>query len=179
MLRLYQPTAPGVFDDVSIPSGIGVASRNTLGFGCMFVDIDLDGALDLAVANGHIDETVRNIRGNTGYAQAPQLFLNQGNGKFRDVADGAGGGFETPKVGRGLACGDFDRDGDLDILMTTNNGPAYLYRNDQPGHHRSIRFQLKGTKSNRDAIGSSVRIFYEGQTQSRVVRGGCGHLFQS
>jgi len=69
------------------------------------------------------------------------------------VADGAGGGFETPKVGRGLAYGDFDRDGDLDILMTTNNGPAYLYRNDQEGHPRSIRFRLKGMKSNRDAIG--------------------------
>jgi len=117
---------------------------------------DLDGWLDLAVANGHIDETVRNIRGNTGYAQPPQLFLNRGGGKFRDVADGAGGGFETPKVGRGLACGDFDRDGDLDILMTTNNGPAYLYRNDQTGGNRSIRFLLTGTKSNRDAIGARV-----------------------
>src|SRR6202140_2953449 len=179
MIGLYRATAPGNFDDVSIPSGIGAASRNTLGFGCMFLDVDLDGALDLVVANGHIDETVRNIRGNTGYAQPPQLFLNRGGGKFRDVADGAGGGFETPKVGRGLACGDFDRDGDLDILMTTNNGPAYLYRNDQEGHPRSIRFRLKGTKSNRDAIGSSVRIFYEGQTQSRMVRGGSSYLSQS
>src|SRR6202165_1889655 len=179
MLRLYQPTTPGVFDDVSIPSGIGAASRNTLGFGCMFLDVDLDGALDLVVANGHIDETVGNIRGNTGYAQPPQLFLNRGGGKFRDVGDGAGGGFETPKVGRGLACGDFDRDGDLDILMTTNNGPAYLYRNDQTAHRQSIRFHLKGTKSNCDAIGSSVRIFYEGQTQSRMVRGGSSYLSQS
>jgi enediyne biosynthesis protein E4 len=139
----------------------------------------LDGALDLAVANGHIDETVRNIRGNVGYAQAPQLFLNLGGGKFRDVADAAGGGFETPKVGRGLACGDFDRDGDLDILMTTNNGPAYLYRNDQTGSFRSVRFHLKGTKSNRDAIGARVQIFHEGQTQSRTVRGGSSYLSQS
>ena len=67
-------------------SGVGVASRNRLGFGCVFADLDLDGALDLVVANGHIDETVRNIRGNVGYAQPPQLFLNQGGGTFRDVA---------------------------------------------------------------------------------------------
>jgi len=179
MIGLYRATAPGNFDDVSIPSGIGAASRNTLGFGCMFLDVDLDGALDLVVANGHIDETVRNIRGNTGYAQPPQLFLNRGGGKFRDVGDGAGGGFETPKVGRGLAYGDFDRDGDLDILMTTNNGPAYLYRNDQAAHPQSIRFHLFGTKSNRDAIGSSVRIFHQGQMQSRMVRGGSSYLSQS
>ena len=179
MIGLYRATAPGVFDDVSIPSGIGTASRNTLGFGCMFLDIDLDGILDLAVANGHIDETVRNIRGNVGYAQPPQLFLNSGAGKFRDVAGQIGGGFESPKVGRGLAYGDFDRDGDLDILLTTNNGPAYLYRNDQEAHSRSIRFHLQGTKSNRDAIGAAVHIFLEGQTQSRIVRGGSSYLSQS
>jgi hypothetical protein len=179
MIGLYRGTAPGVFDDVSMASGVGAASRNTLGFGCLFLDIDLDGTLDLAVANGHIDETVRNIRGNIGYAQPPQLFLNAGSGKFRDVADAAGAGFETPKVGRGLACGDFDRDGDLDILMSTNNGPAYLYRNDQTENFRSVRFHLRGTKSNRDAIGSSVRIFHEGQMQSRTVRGGSSYLSQS
>ena len=140
MIGLYHVTSPGVFDDISIPSGVGAASRNTLGFGCMFLDVDLDGALDLAVANGHIDETVRNIRGNVGYAQPPQLFLNSGTGKFRDVAGQVGGGFESPKVGRGLAFGDFDRDGDLDILMTTNNGPAHLYRNDLTAKTHSIRF---------------------------------------
>ena len=179
MIGLYRATAPGVFDDVSIPSGIGAASRNSLGFGCSFLDADLDGFLDLAVANGHIDETVRNIRGNVGYAQPPQLFLNLRGGKFRDVAGQVGAGFESPKVGRGLACGDFDRDGDLDILMTTNNGPAYLYRNDQTANSRSIRFHLKGTQSNRDAIGSAVHIFHQGQRQSRLVRGGSSYLSQS
>jgi enediyne biosynthesis protein E4 len=179
MMGLYRTSTQGVFDDVSMPSGIGAASRNTLGFGCMFLDADLDGLLDLAVANGHIDETVRNIRGNTGYAQAPQLFLNLGLGKFRDVAESVGGGFETPKVGRGLAYGDFDRDGDQDILLTTNNGPAFLYRNDQLAQHRSIRFHLQGLKSNRDAIGASVRIFCQGQMQSRMVRGGSSYLSQS
>jgi len=169
----------GTYDDIAMPAGLGAPSRSTLGFGCAFFDANLDGWLDLAVANGHIDETVRNIRGNVGYAQAPQLFLNEGSGKFRDVARQLGGGFETPIVGRGLAYGDFDRDGDVDLLMTTNNGPAYLYRNDLNGGNRSIRFQLVGTKSNRDAIGAAVRIFFGGQSQSRVVRGGSSYLSQS
>jgi hypothetical protein len=169
----------GAYDDIAIPSGLGAASRSTLGFGCAFFDANLDGWLDLAVANGHIDETVRNIRGNVGYAQAPQLFLNSGAGKFRDVAQDVDGGFSTPIVGRGLAYGDFDRDGDLDLLITTNNGPAYLYRNDQTAGNRSIRFLLTGTKSNRDAIGATVRIFNGGQNQSRVVRGGSSYLSQS
>jgi hypothetical protein len=179
MIGLYRSAKAGVYDDISIPAGVGQASRNTLGFGCAFLDADLDGALDLAVANGHIDETVRNIRGNVGYAQAPQLFLNLGNGKFRDVAGEVGGGFDQPRVGRGLAVSDFDRDGDLDVLMTTNNGPAFLYRNDQVGGNRSIRFRLVGTKSNRDAIGAVVRIFCDGQSQRRTVHGGCSYLSQS
>ncbi len=169
----------GTYDDIAMAAGLGAPSRNTLGFGCAFFDVNLDGWLDLAVANGHIDETVRNIHGNVGYAQAPQLFLNEGGGKFRDVARQLGGGFETPIVGRGLAYGDFDRDGDLDLLMTTNNGPAYLYRNDLNEGNRSIRFQLVGTKSNRDAIGAAVRIFLGGQSQMRVVRGGSSYLSQS
>src|SRR6202171_1645183 len=157
--------------------GLGAASRNTLGFGCVFFDADLDGKLDIAVANGHIDETVRNIRGNVGYAQPGQLFLNAG-GNFRDAAQEVGGGFEQPKVGRGLAIGDFDRDGDLDLLLTTNNGPAFLYRNDQTAGNRAIRFRLTGSKSNRDAIGATVKIFHGGQTQSRLVHGGSSYLSQ-
>ena len=179
MIGLYRPVNATAYDDVAIQAGVGAVSKSTLGFGCAFFDADLDGLLDLAIANGHIDETVRNIRGNVGYAQPPQLFLNLGGGKFRDVAEGLGGGFETPKVGRGLAFGDFDRDGDLDLLLTTNNGPAYLYRNDQQSRRRSIRFHLRGTKSNRDAIGATVRIFLNGQSQSRIVRGGSSYLSQS
>ena len=179
MIGLYRAGAPGVFDDVSIASGVGAPSRTTLGFGCMFLDVDLDGALDLAVANGHIDETVRNIRGNVGYAQPPQLFLNEGHGKFRDVAAEAGGGFDQPRVGRGLAYGDLDRDGDLDILLTTNNGPAVLFRNEQLAGNHSIRFELQGTQSNRDAIGTTVDIFAGDLHQSRMVRGGSSYLSQS
>jgi hypothetical protein len=90
-----------------------------------------------------------------------------------------GEGFAQPKVGRGLAYGDFDRDGNLDLLLTTNNGPAYLYRNENSAGNRSIRFRLIGTKSNRDAIGATVRIFYEGHSQIRTVKGGSSYLSQS
>ena len=177
MIGLYRYAGKG-YDDVAVQQGLGAASRNTLGFGCVFFDADLDGRLDIAVANGHIDETVRNIRGNVGYAQPAQLFLNVG-GKFRDVAADVGGGFDQPKVGRGLAVGDFDRDGDQDLLMTTNNGGAYLYRNEVVDGRRSIRFRLVGTKSNRDAIGATVRVFVGGQQQVRTVRSGSSYLSQS
>ena len=179
MIGLYRAVHAGVYDDISVSAGVGLPSRDTLGFGCVFLDADLDGNLDLAVGNGHIDETVRNIRGNIGYAQPPQLFINLGGGRFRDVAGQTGAGFAQPKVGRGLAYGDFDRDGDQDILLTTNNGPAYLYRNDQLAGNRSIRFRLIGTKSNRDAIGAVVRIVYNSQNQNRMVRSGSSYLSQS
>jgi hypothetical protein len=179
MIGLYRPQTSGAYVDIAARSGVGAASLNRLGFGCVFADLDLDGALDLIVANGHIDETVRHIRGNVGYAQAPLLFLNQGNGSFRDVASQAGDGFVQPRVGRGLACADFDRDGDVDLLMTTNNGPAVLFRNDQTGGRRSVRLRLRGTASNRDAIGTTVRIFHGGTSQSRTVKSGSSYLSQS
>jgi enediyne biosynthesis protein E4 len=179
MIGLYRADGKGAYEDVATTAGIGLASKNSLGFGCAFFDVDLDGSLDLAIANGHIDDTVRNIRGNVGYAQPPQLFLNNGKGIFRDGASEVGPVFNQPKVGRGLAYGDFDRDGDLDLLITTNNGPAFLYRNDMSSGNRSIRFCLVGTKSNRDAIGANVRIECGGTSQSRLVKGGSSYLSQS
>jgi enediyne biosynthesis protein E4 len=178
MIGLYRARGKG-FEDIAAQAGVGMASKNSLGFGCTFLDLNLDGWLDFAVANGHIDETVRNIRGNVGYAQPPQLFLNRERGSFRDVASEVGGGFDQSKVGRGLAYADFDRDGDLDLLLTTNNGPAYLYRNDLSNGNRSLRFHLTGTKSNRDAIGATIRVFAGGMTQTRVIKGGSSYLSQS
>jgi enediyne biosynthesis protein E4 len=178
MIGLYRYGGKG-YDDVAMQEGVGNASRNTLGFGCVFFDANLDGLMDIAVANGHIDETVRNIRGNVGYAQPAQMFENLGGGKFKDVASEIGGGFDQPKVGRGLAVGDIDRDGDLDVLLTTNNGSAFLYRNDVANGNHSIRFKLVGTKSNRDAIGAIVRVFADGKQQTRMVRSGSSYLSQS
>jgi enediyne biosynthesis protein E4 len=179
MAGLYRAGGCGTFEDVAAQAGVGLPTKNSLGFGCVFFDVNLDGCLDLAIANGHIDETVRNIRGNVGYAQPPQLFLNNGKGSFRDVAAEIGDSFAQAKVGRGLAYADFDRDGDLDLLITTNNGPAFLYRNDQNSGNHSIRFHLVGTKSNRDAIGGVVRIEHAGASQSRMVKSGSSYLSQS
>jgi len=179
MIALYRPHSNGVYEDVAMKAGMGQASRRRLGFGCAFLDANLDGHLDLIAVNGHIDETVRNIAGNHGYAQAPHLFLSDGKGGFRDVAAQAGGGFASPKIARGLAYGDFDRDGDLDLLLTTNQGPAYLYRNDVTSGNRYVRFRLQGTKSNRDGIGAIVRLTTPDGTQSRMVKTGSSYLSQS
>ncbi|MBZ5621541.1 MAG: CRTAC1 family protein [Acidobacteriia bacterium] len=179
MMALYRPTSRSAYTDIAVKAGIGQASRESLGFGCAFLDVNLDGHLDLVAVNGHIDETVRHIRSNAGYAQAPHLFLNDGKASFRDVAGAAGSGFASPKVARGLAYGDFDRDGDVDILITTNQGPAYLYRNDVTPGNRSFRLKLTGTKSNRDAIGAVVRIWTPDGAQSRMVKTGSSYLSQS
>lgn len=179
MLGFYRASKGGLYVDQAPRSEIGRRSRRSLGFGCFFFDADLDGLLDLLVVNGHIDDTVTNIRRDVQYAQPPHLFLNRGKEGFHDMAAEAGGGFASPKVGRGAAFADFDRDGDLDVLITTNHGPAYLYRNDQFSGNHSIRFRLTGTKSNRDAIGALVKIHYGGQTGSRVVKSGSSYLSQS
>jgi hypothetical protein len=179
MIGLYRATKNGIFEDIATEAGVGLPSKATLGFGCLFADLDLDGRLDLIAANGHIDDTVRNVRHNVGYAQAPQVFVNTGQHTFRDQSLDVGPDFALPKVGRGLAYGDFDGDGDLDLLMTTNNGSAYLYRNDQLAGNHSIRFELVGTVSNRDAIGAVVRVYSNGISQSAIVKSGSSYLSQS
>ena len=177
--RAVQAVEDGHYADVALESGVGKASRNSLGFGCVFFDADLDGRLDLLAVNGHIDETVRNIRSNVGYAQPPHLFLNRARAAFamwllKWVAISP-----RPKSGAGAAYGDFDRDGDVDLLITTNQGPAFLYRNDVTNGNRSLRLRLIGTKSNRDAIGAVVRLSTPDGTQSRMVKTGSSYLSQS
>ncbi len=178
MLALYH-SGGAVFSDLSPRSEIGRATRRSLGFGCFFFDANLDGYLDLLVVNGHIDDTVRDLGGKTAYAQRPQLFLQDSAGRFRDVASEIGGGFVNAKVGRGAAYGDFDNDGDLDVLMTTNNGRVFLYRNDVTNGNRSLRLRLIGTRSNRDAIGARVEVHAGGLVMSRMVKTGSSYLSQS
>ena len=179
MIGLYRSGNAGDFTDVAVTSGVGGASRRMLGFGCAFADLNLDGALDLIAVNGHIDDSVRTVRRDVAFEQSPQIFLNNGKGNFQDVASLVGGDFAKPKVGRGLAYGDFDRDGDLDLLLTTNHGPAYLYRNDLANGNRTIRFHCVGTKSNRDGIGAVLRVYHGGTSQVRMVHSGSSYLSQS
>ncbi|MEO8658064.1 MAG: CRTAC1 family protein [Bryobacteraceae bacterium] len=179
MLGLYKGTKAGTFTDLATRSELGKATRGSLGFGCFFFDADLDGLVDLLIVNGHIDDSVTRVRPDVQFAQPPQLFLNTGGGRFRLGNADAGTEFNQPKVGRGAAFGDFDNDGDLDVLLTTNGGPAFLYRNDQLSGNRWIRFLLQGTKSNRDGIGAVVKVSNGNETATRVVKSGSSYLSQS
>jgi hypothetical protein len=178
MLGLYVPVRRGVYADKAPNSEVGRASRLTLGFGCFFFDADLDGLLDLLVVNGHIDDGVART-GRVHYAEPPHLFHNRGKGQFVDVAREVGAEFSKPKVGRGAAFGDLDLDGDLDVLVTTNGGPAHFYRNGIKSANRSVRITLRGTKSNRDGIGARVKARVGSAWQSRMVRTGSSYLSQS
>ncbi len=179
MLGLFRNQGDGSFLDIAPGSQVGRITRGSLGFGCFFFDADLDGALDLLIVNGHIDEVAASLRGDTGFRQPPHLLLNDGKGSFRDVAAQVGAEFARPQLSRGAAYGDFDNDGDLDILVTENSGSAHLYRNDQLSGNKSIRFRLTGTKSNRDAIGAVVEIETKSGKSWRMVKSGSSYLSQS
>jgi hypothetical protein len=178
MLGLYTPVRAGQYADRAPGTIVGATSRMTLGFGCFFFDADLDGLLDLLVVNGHIDDRLAESQGRVHYAESPHLFHNTGSGLV-DVARQVGPDFAQPKVARGAAFADFDLDGDLDVLVTTNGGPAHLYRNDLAAGNRAIRIVLHGKKSNRDAIGARVRMRVGSAWLTRLVRTGSSYLSQS
>jgi enediyne biosynthesis protein E4 len=178
MLSLFHNEGHGLFVDAAPTSEIGRDSLLTLGFGCFFFDYDLDGWLDIFVANGHIEDQIENIQKRVRYAEPPHLFHNLGNGKFTEVTDRMGADFARPRVGRGAAYADIDNDGDLDLVITTNGGAAQLFRNDSTGNH-SLRVKLQGTKSNRDGIGAVVRVESGGSSQWLMMRSGSSYLSQS
>jgi hypothetical protein len=177
MISLYHNEGKGLFVDEAARAEVGRASLLSLGFSCFFYDYDLDGWPDIFVANGHIEEDVERVQKRIKYRQPPHLFRNLGNGKFTEVTAQMGASFDSPRVARGAAYADIDNDGDLDLLVMTNAGPALLYRNDGTTNN-SLRVQLRGTKSNRDGIGTVVRVISGKDKQSQMLHGG-GYLSTS
>ena len=179
MLGLYHNEGNGLFVDEAPSSAVGRASLLTLTFGVFFFDYDLDGYLDLFAANGHIEEEIGRVQPKVQYRQSPLLFHNLGKGKFENVSTAVGEEFGRPIVARGAAYADVDRDGDLDILIATNDGPAYLYRNDLRNGNHWLSVRTVGTKSNRDGIGAVVRIETRSGKQWSTVRSGSSYCSQS
>ena len=160
-------------------SSVGRASLLSLTFGVFFFDYDLDGLPDIFAANGHLEEEINRVQPRVTYKQPPLLFRNQGKGKFEAVTAALGPDFARPIVGRGAAYGDFDNDGDLDVVVTTNNGPAYVFRNDGGNRNRWLRVRTVGAKSNRDGIGAIVRVTSAAGKQWTMVRSGSCYCSQS
>ena len=179
MLGLYHNEGNGLFVDEAPRSTIGRVSLLTLAFGVFFFDYDLDGWPDILAANGHIEEEIGRVQPKVQYQQPPLVFRNLGGRRFEHVTPALGADFSRPIVARGAAYADYDHDGDLDVALTTNHGPAYLYRNDGGNRHNWIAIRARGTKSNRDGIGAIVRVASGEARQWQMVRSGSSYASQS
>ena len=176
MVGVYRHSGQGIFVERGAVSQIGRPSLPTLTFGLLLADFDLDMDLDLLTANGHITEEIGEVEEGVTFRQRSQLYINMGNGKFSEAAPV--GVLSEFMVARGAAWADYDRDGDPDLLLTENGGPVHLWRNDT-SHGNSLTVKLTGSRSNRDAVGSRIRIKVNGQWQERYVRTGTSYLSQS
>ena len=178
MVSLYHNEGNGLFVDEAPQSEVGRATLVTLGFGCFFFDYDNDGWPDIFVADGHIEDQIERVQKRVSYAEPAHLFRNLGGGKFQEVTAQMGQAFAAPRVARGAAYADIDNDGFLDVLITTNAGPAYLFHN-EGGTNHSLRLRLAGTKSNRDGIGAVVQVTSGSDKQAKMLRSGSSYLSQS
>jgi hypothetical protein len=182
MVSLYHNEGNGLFVDEAPQSEVGRATLVTLGFGCFFFDYDNDSWPDIFVADGHIEDQIERVQKRVSYAEPSHLFRNLGGGKFQEVTTQMGPVFAAPRVARGAAYADVDNDGFLDVLVTTNAGPAFLFHNESGTNH-SLRLKLVGTKSNRDGIGAVVRVTSDNNDnkdkQWKMLRSGSSYLSQS
>jgi hypothetical protein len=179
MLALYHNEGNGLFVDKAPGSAIGLDSLLSLTFGAFFFDYDLDGYPDILAANGHIEEEIGRVQPKIHYQEPPLLFRNLGGKKFENVSYKVGEAFTRPLVARGAIYGDYDHDGDLDVLITTNGGPAHLFRNDGGNKNHWLSVRTTGTKSNRDGIGAVVRIESASGKQWSAVHSGSSYASQS
>lgn len=179
MLALYRNEGTNLFVDEAPRSTVGRTSMLSLAFGVFFIDYDLDGWYDLFSANGHIEESVEKVQPKVKFRQPPLMFRNVGKGRFEHVSPQLGPDFNVAQVARGAAYADYDRDGDLDILITNNHGPARLLRNDGGNRNNWICIKAVGTKSNRSGLGAVVRVHSASGTQWQMVRSGSSYSSQS
>jgi enediyne biosynthesis protein E4 len=175
---LYANTGSGLCDDRTFASGLG---RNTrwLGWGTAFVDFDLDGLLDLFLVNGHVYPEVEQVKTEAGYRQPKVVYRNRGDGRFDDVSARLGPPLTTPRASRGAAFADFDNDGDVDVVVTNVHDVPELYRTDRTAAGTWLTLRLRGTASNRSAIGARVRVVAGGVAQVNEVRGGGSYFSQN
>ena len=158
LARLYQNVGEGYFEDATFRSKISYATFHLSGFGTRFMDYDNDGARDLFMANGHVLDNIQRYHAETTYAEPKLMFRNVGHGIFENVSDQLGADFLLPRVSRGAAIGDFDNDGDLDIIISNNGQAPQLLRNDGGNANHWFQLLLIGTRSNRDAVGARVKV---------------------
>jgi enediyne biosynthesis protein E4 len=179
-LALYHNDGSGLFSEQSVAAGIASPSARSLTFGTFFFDYDLDGWPDIFAANGHVADDISVIQPTIHYAEPLLLFRNRGNGKFEDMSQKVGSALQQPIVARGAAYGDFDNDGDLDVIVSSNNGPAKLLRNENGNQNDMLRVKVIGARSNRDGIGAKVAVVLSNGTRlSQMVKGGSSYLSQS
>ena len=176
MIGVYRHIGSGLFVDRAAISQIGRPSLLTLTFSLFLFDVELDGDLDLFAGNGHLQPEIEQLQEGIGYREPPHLFVNRGDGSFVDVSPAVGGVLAQPLVARGAAYADYDRDGDLDVLITENNGPAHLWRNDLSSDANVLRVRLEGRQSNRDGISSRVVAVVGRHQMERRVRSGSSYL---
>ena len=152
---LYHNLGGADFEDTTFAAGLG-AHTQYLGWGCGFLDFDNDGWPDILICNGHVYPEVEQLKTEAGYAQRKLLYRNLRNGRFEDVSEISGPGISTPSAARGCAFGDFDNDGDVDVVVNTVNGLPQLLRCDSSSGNNWIKVKLIGVKSNRSGIGARV-----------------------
>ncbi len=184
-LALFRPVSPVLgsatmpphFEDSAAAAGLREASLPFLTFGVLCTDMDLDGRPDVVATNGHIDENVGSLDAGVTFAERPLFFHGEGDGLYRERGEAVG--LKQAVVGRGLARGDFDEDGDPDLLLSVNNGTPLLLRNTPPPGRHWLQVRVVGTRGNRDGLGARVEIEAGGRRQTAWIRGGSSYASQS